>query len=99
MANECEYHLGPSGYRWVQVSPPQEHVTGHSWWVDYQVELPHCQLAITTQELKVVTEHDAKVSHEQAVSYALESKRGTPDQFASMVQRCNLAGVGVIVDA
>jgi alpha-amylase len=38
VASECESVLGPHGYRAVQVSPPQEHITlgGHPWWVRYQ---------------------------------------------------------------
>jgi hypothetical protein len=34
----------------------------------------------------------------QPVSYNLTSKRGSRAQFASMVAKCNAAGVGVIVD-
>lgn len=36
MADECRTTLGPKGYGYVQVSPPQEHVTGNQWWVAYQ---------------------------------------------------------------
>ncbi|KAG0149600.1 hypothetical protein CROQUDRAFT_669121 [Cronartium quercuum f. sp. fusiforme G11] len=36
VARECEEHLGPAGYRWAQISPPQEHLSGDQWWVDYQ---------------------------------------------------------------
>ncbi|MDG4825371.1 alpha-amylase family protein [Asanoa sp. WMMD1127] len=36
VANECTSFLGPRGYGWVQVSPPQEHVRGQEWWVAYQ---------------------------------------------------------------
>ncbi len=35
----------------------------------------------------------------QPVSYRLESRMGTEAEFRAMVQRCNAAGVGVIVDA
>merc|ERR1712200_94067 len=35
----------------------------------------------------------------QPVSYKLESRSGNRGQFESMVQRCNAAGVIVIVDA
>jgi len=35
----------------------------------------------------------------QPVSYKLESRMGTEAEFKSMVQRCDAAGVGVIVDA
>ncbi|KAF8316919.1 glycoside hydrolase family 13 protein [Cantharellus anzutake] len=63
----------PSGskrYGYVQVSPTQEHITGNSWWTDYQ-----------------------------AVSYTIQSKRGSRAQFATMVSVCNGVGVQVIVDA
>lgn len=33
---ECQNFLGPRGYGYVQVSPPQEHVRGQQWWVAYQ---------------------------------------------------------------
>lgn len=36
LAKECETNLGPAGYDWVEVSPPQEHIVGDQWWVHYQ---------------------------------------------------------------
>ncbi|BCJ77989.1 alpha-amylase [Catellatospora sp. IY07-71] len=36
VATECTNYLGPRGYGYVQVSPPQEHVRGQQWWVAYQ---------------------------------------------------------------
>ena len=36
IARECESVLGPAGYDAVQVSPPQEHMTGAPWWIRYQ---------------------------------------------------------------
>lgn len=36
VAAECRDFLGPRGYGYVQVSPPQEHVRGFEWWVAYQ---------------------------------------------------------------
>jgi len=36
IALECETFLGPQGYSAVQISPPQEHVTGEQWWTRYQ---------------------------------------------------------------
>ncbi|KAH8814784.1 glycoside hydrolase [Flagelloscypha sp. PMI_526] len=36
IAAECTSFLGPAGYGFVQTSPPQEHVTGDTWWTDYQ---------------------------------------------------------------
>jgi hypothetical protein len=39
VGEECEAFLGPNGYRYVQVSPPHEHIEGPQWWTDYQVGL------------------------------------------------------------
>ncbi|EFP79978.2 hypothetical protein PGT21_028657 [Puccinia graminis f. sp. tritici] len=36
VGDECEAFLGPNGYRYVQVSPPHEHIEGPQWWTDYQ---------------------------------------------------------------
>jgi hypothetical protein len=36
IAAECKNFIGPAGYGFVQVSPPQEHITGSQWWTDYQ---------------------------------------------------------------
>ena len=36
VARECTNKLGPAGYGYVQVSPPQEHVQGSQWWTSYQ---------------------------------------------------------------
>lgn len=36
VAHECEAFLGPNGYRYVQISPPHEHIQGPQWWTDYQ---------------------------------------------------------------
>ncbi len=36
LAKECTSNLGPAGYNWVEVSPPQEHIVGDQWWVHYQ---------------------------------------------------------------
>ena len=38
VASECENVVGPSGFKAVQVSPPQEHilVSGFPWWERYQ---------------------------------------------------------------
>ncbi|CAE6515532.1 unnamed protein product [Rhizoctonia solani] len=69
IATECEQFLGPAGVGYAQVNPPQEHISGDQWWVDYQ-----------------------------AVSYQLQSKRGSRSDFAEMVGRCKNAGVKVSVD-
>ncbi|WP_433830692.1 carbohydrate-binding module family 20 domain-containing protein [Actinoplanes sp. CA-015351] len=36
IATECTNRLGPLGYGFVQVSPPQEHIQGSQWWTSYQ---------------------------------------------------------------
>ena len=36
VATECETFLGPKGFAAVQVSPPNEHITGSQWWTRYQ---------------------------------------------------------------
>jgi alpha-amylase len=70
IAAECENVLGPAGYTAVQISPPNEHITGPAWWTRYQ-----------------------------PVSYRIESRNGTREEFSNMVERCAAAGVGVYADA
>ena len=36
IAKACADSLGPAGYGYVQVSPPQEHIQGGQWWASYQ---------------------------------------------------------------
>ncbi|MFJ2556845.1 MULTISPECIES: carbohydrate-binding module family 20 domain-containing protein [unclassified Streptomyces] len=36
IAKACTDTLGPAGYGYVQVSPPQEHIQGAQWWTSYQ---------------------------------------------------------------
>lgn len=36
VAAECTAWLGPAGYGYAQVSPPQEHIVGVEWYTDYQ---------------------------------------------------------------
>jgi len=36
VALECEQWLGPKGFTAVQVSPPNEHISGDAWWTRYQ---------------------------------------------------------------
>ncbi|MEV6210231.1 alpha-amylase family protein [Kitasatospora sp. NPDC051914] len=36
VAKECTATLGPKGYGYVEVSPPQEHIQGATWWTSYQ---------------------------------------------------------------
>ena len=70
VAAECENVLGPAGYTAVQVSPPNEHITGPAWWTCYQ-----------------------------PVSYLIESRSGSREEFADMIERCEAAGVAVYADA
>lgn len=36
IAQECKTTYGPEGVKYVQVSPPNEHVKGTQWWTSYQ---------------------------------------------------------------
>ncbi|MGQ3888884.1 alpha-amylase [Legionella sp. CNM-1927-20] len=36
IAKECTTTLGPLGYGYVEISPPQEHIQGPQWWTSYQ---------------------------------------------------------------
>ncbi|WP_277208798.1 carbohydrate-binding module family 20 domain-containing protein [Isoptericola croceus] len=36
VAAECTSTVGPAGFGYVQVSPPQEHIRGTEWWTSYQ---------------------------------------------------------------
>lgn len=36
IAQECTNTYGPEGVKYVQVSPPNEHVKGTQWWTSYQ---------------------------------------------------------------
>ncbi len=70
IAKECKETYGPEGVKYVQVSPPEDHIKGKAWWTSYQ-----------------------------PVSYNLNSKLGTEDEFKNMITTCKAAKVGIIVDA
>lgn len=36
IAKECKETYGPEGVRYVQVSPPEDHIKGKAWWTSYQ---------------------------------------------------------------
>jgi alpha-amylase len=36
IALECEQWLGPKGFAAVQISPPNDHISGDAWWTRYQ---------------------------------------------------------------
>ncbi|MDK7259990.1 alpha-amylase family protein [Gardnerella vaginalis] len=70
IAKECKKTYGPEGVKYVQVSPPQDHIKGDQWWTSYQ-----------------------------PVSYKLNSKLGTEDEFKKMITTCKASGIGIIADA
>ncbi|MFU0539783.1 alpha-amylase [Gardnerella vaginalis] len=70
IAKECKKTYGPEGVKYVQVSPPQDHIKGDQWWTSYQ-----------------------------PVSYKLNSKLGTEDEFKKLITTCKASGVGIIADA
>ncbi len=36
VARECTETIGPAGFGYVQISPPNETITGDAWWTSYQ---------------------------------------------------------------
>ncbi|MEN5425536.1 1,4-alpha-glucan branching protein GlgB [Stenotrophomonas pennii] len=63
--------------------------------------IPHVQaLGFTHIELLPVSEHPFGGSwgYQPLGIYAPTARHGTPDDFARFVERCHLAGIGVIVD-
>ena len=36
VGKECRTHLGPAGFDWVLVMPPQNHIAVSQWWAHYQ---------------------------------------------------------------
>ncbi|KAF8339984.1 glycoside hydrolase family 13 protein [Cantharellus anzutake] len=72
-------------------------------WVSVQNECPFLASAgYGFVQVSPPHEHitgDAWWTSYQVVSYELQSKRGSRDQFAAMVEACNAYGVRVIVDA
>ncbi|MFM6970970.1 MAG: alpha-amylase family glycosyl hydrolase [Rhodoluna sp.] len=36
VGKECKTHLGPAGFDWVLVMPPQNHIAASQWWAHYQ---------------------------------------------------------------
>jgi alpha-amylase len=64
VADECTDELGPAGYAWVLVSPPQEHILGGQWWTSYQPVSYQLESRLGTREqlaAMVRTCHDAGV--------------------------------------
>lgn len=77
-------------WSWDDVARECEQVLGPAGFAAVQVSPP--------SEHKMLSDHPWWVRY-QPVSYALESRSGTAEQFEQMVQRCADAGVGIYVDA
>ncbi|MBO1769638.1 alpha-amylase family glycosyl hydrolase [Agrococcus sp. TF02-05] len=88
IAAECPA-LGDAGVAWVLTSPPQEHVDGAT------AALPD---ADGTAGPAGPDGTEWWWSY-QPVSYAVESRLGTRDEFAAMTAACGEAGVDVYADA
>ncbi len=78
-------------WKWTDIASECETVLGPAGFYAVQVSPP--------QEHSIVPSHDWSERY-QPVSYSIErSRSGTSAEFASMVNRCKAAGVGIIVDA
>jgi alpha-amylase len=83
VATECEQHLGPKGFKAVQISPPSEHAVvavaqsgaTYPWWQRYQT----VSYALTASRSGIQTEMQA--------------------EFSDMVNRCKASGVDIYADA
>lgn len=49
VASECTTTIGPAGFGYVQVSPPQEHIPGSQWWTSYQPVSYHLDSKLGTR--------------------------------------------------
>lgn len=88
-AGDVSVHLFE--WKWTDIAAECENVLGPSGFHAVQVSPP--------QEHSIVPSHDWSQRY-QPVSYRIErSRSGTGAEFASMVTRCEAAGVGIIVDA
>ena len=88
IAAECPA-LGEAGVAWVLTSPPQEHVDGAT--ADFTG-------ADDTLGTAGADGSEWWWSY-QPVSYLVDSRLGTSDQFAAMTRACGDAGVDVYADA
>lgn len=50
VAEQCTQVLGPAGYGWVLVTPPQEHIDLPEWWASYQPVSHHIESRQGTRE-------------------------------------------------
>lgn len=87
IAQECKSFIGPAGASSALLS--QEHLliilAGYGF----------VQVSPATEHIQ----GDQWWTSYQQVSFNLQSKRGSRDEFASMVSACKNAGVGVMVDS
>ena len=86
IAEECENFLGPHKFGAVQISPPNEAVS------------------MFLEELNDPSSPAYSAGRPwydiyQPATYELNSRMGTEAEFIDMVERCNNAGVRIIVDA
>jgi alpha-amylase len=78
-------------WKWTDIATECEIVLGPAGFTAVQVSPP--------QEHSIVPSHDWSERY-QPVSYSIaRSRSGTGAEFADMVNRCQAAGVGIIVDA
>ncbi len=78
-------------WKWTDIATECETVLGPAGFAAVQVSPP--------QEHSITPGHDWSERY-QPVSYSIaRSRSGTGAEFASMVSRCQAAGVGIIVDA
>jgi len=78
-------------WKWTDIAAECENVLGPAGFKAVQVSPP--------EEHSIVPSHDWSERY-QPVSYSVaRSRSGTGAEFADMVNRCNTAGVGIIVDA
>ena len=93
IAAECPT-LGEAGVAWVLTSPPQEHVDGATVGTGRDAGGPDG----TDADTEGPDGSEWWWSY-QPVSYAVESRLGTSDEFAAMAATCGEAGVDVYADA
>ena len=78
-------------WKWTDIAAECETVLGPAGFKAVQISPP--------EEHSIVPTHDWSERY-QPVSYSVaHSRSGTGTEFADMVNRCNAAGVGIIVDA
>jgi len=82
VGKECTSHLGPAGYDWVLVMPPQEHIRGTQWWVHYQptsykIESRLGTRAEFSEMVKACKDAGVKVIADAVINHMMGSSRAT----------------------